>query len=566
MTGQGVGQIVFFLGALVALAYPLGLWMARVYETFRAPRPLRALESGFYRLVGTEPRIEQNWKSYAQTVLVFSAAFTLLLYVLQRLQAVLFLNPDQMKAVPPHLAPNTAASFVTNTSWQFYGGESTMSYLTQTAGIAVQMFISAAVGMAVLAAVIRGFARRSATELGNFWADFYRSLVYILLPLTIVLALVFLSQGVPQTFAGHATATTLEGATQTIARGPVALLEAIKNLSMDGGGFYNSNSAVPFENPNGLTNFLEMLSLLLIPAAQVFMFGRMIQNRRHARTVFAAMLVMLLVGIGVGVAAEQHGSSVLRSSGVSLAQGQGQSGGNMADKEVRFGIANTALFATATTASSDGAVNGGLDAFTPAGGAVPLLNVFVGEVIFGGVGSGLYSMLFVIVLAVFVSGLMIGRTPEYLGKKIEARDIKLAVIGALFVPTLVLTLTAVTVASHVGLGSVFNPGAHGFTESLYAWTSMANTNGSAFAGFGATSFTASLGAVAMIFGRFVPLIAALALAGSLVGKRTAPASVGTLRTEGPTFATLLVGMVVLTSGLMILPALTLGPIVEGLAH
>jgi K+-transporting ATPase ATPase A chain len=441
-----------------------------------------------------------------------------------------------------------------------------MSYLTQTAGIMVQMFVSAAVGMAVLAAVIRGLARRSATELGNFWVDFYRSLVYILLPLAVIFAVILISQGVVQTFHGHATATTLEGATQTIARGPVASLEAIKNLSLDGGGFFNSNSAVPLENPNGLTNFLEMLSLLLIPVAQVFMFGRIIRNRGHARAVFASMLVLLLVGIGVTVAAEQHGSHVLRASGVNIAQGHGHSGGNMADKEVRFGIAGTALFATATTASSDGAVNGGLDAFTPAGGAVPLLNIFVGEVIFGGVGSGLYSMLFVIVLAVFVAGLMIGRTPEYLGKKIEAREVKLAALGALFVPVLVLALTAVTVVSHAGLQSVFNPGAHGFTESLYAWTSMTNTNGSAFAGFGGTSFTASLGAVAMTLGRFVPLIAALALAGSLAGKRTVVASVGTLRTEGATFATLLVGMVVLTSGLMVLPALTLGPIVEALAH
>jgi K+-transporting ATPase ATPase A chain len=566
MNGQGVGQILFFLGALIVFGYPLGLWMARVYGAFRAPGPLRALESGFYRLVSTQRDAEQSWMSYGRTVLVFSAVFTGLLYALQRLQAGLFLNPDRLHAVPPHLALNTAVSFVTNTSWQFYGGESTLGYLTQIAGIAVQMFVSAAVGMAVLAAVVRGLARRSAGELGNFWVDFYRSLVYVLLPLTVVLAVVLVSQGVPQTFAGHATGTTLEGATQTIARGPVALLEAIKNLGMDGGGFFNSNSAVPFENPNGLTNFLEMLSLLLIPVAQVFMFGRMIRNRGHARAVFAAMLVLLLVGIGVSVAAEQHGSPVLRASGVSLAQGSGQSGGNMADKEVRFGIANTALFATATTASSDGAVNGGLDAFTPTGGAVPLLNIFVGEVIFGGVGSGLYSMLCVIVLAVFVAGLMIGRTPEYLGKKIEAREVKLAALGALFVPVLVLTLTAVTVVSHVGLRSVFNSGAHGFTESLYAWTSMANTNGSAFAGFGGTSFTASLGAVAMTFGRFVPLIAALALAGSLARKRTGPASLGTLRTDGPTFATLLVGMVVLTSGLMVLPALTLGPIVEGLAH
>jgi K+-transporting ATPase ATPase A chain len=333
---------------------------------------------------------------------------------------------------------------------------------------------------------------------------------------------------------------------------------------MDGGGFYNSNSAVPFENPNGLTNFIEMLSLLLIPAAQVFMFGRMIAARSHARAVFVAMLAMFLIGLALIVPAEQHGSQVLRDSGVNIAQGSGQSGGNMSDKEVRFGIASSALFAQAATTSSDGAVNGGLDAFTPAGGAVPLVNVFVGEVIFGGVGSGVYSMIFMIVLAVFVAGLMVGRTPEYLGKKIEAREVKLAALGGLAVPTIVLTLTAIAVAAKAGLASIYNPGAHGFTEALYAWTSMTNTNGSAFAGYGGTSFTALLGVVAMMFGRFIPLIAALALAGAVAAKRTVPASVGTFRTDGVTFVVLLIGVVVLTAGLMLLPALTLGPIVEGL--
>jgi len=564
MSVQGGGQLLVYAAALIALAYPLGLWMARVYGSFRAPGPLGAVERGFYRVVGADPAEEQDWKSYARTVLVFSAGFTVLLYAIQRLQQHLFLNPDHLAGVQPHIALNTAVSFVTNTSWQFYGGESTMSYLTQMAAIAVQMFLSAAVGMAVLAAVVRGFARRSRTELGNFWVDLYRSLVYVLLPLSIVLAVILVSQGVPQTFGGHATATTVEGAQQTIARGPVASQEAIKNLSMDGGGYYNSNSAVPFENPNGLTNFVEMLSLLLIPAAQVFMFGRMVAARRHARAVFAAMFAMLLVGLALVVPAEQHGSQVLRDSGVNIAAGHGQSGGNMADKEIRFGIANTSLFATAATTSSDGAVNGGLDAFTPAGGGAPLVNMFVGEVIFGGNGSGLYSMIFMIVLAVFVAGLMVGRTPEYLGKKIEAHEVKLAALGALGVPTLALTLTAVAVAVHAGLTSIFNPGAHGFTEALYAWTSMTNTNGSAFAGYGGTSFTATLGAVAMMLGRFIPLIAALALAGSVAAKRTVPASLGTFRTDGPTFVVLLIGVVVLTAGLMLLPALTLGPIVEGL--
>jgi K+-transporting ATPase ATPase A chain len=441
-----------------------------------------------------------------------------------------------------------------------------MSYLTQMGGLAVQQFVSAAVGMAVLAAVIRGFSRRSSTELGNFWVDLYRSLTYILLPLTLILGLILLSQGVPQTFAGHATAHTLEGAAQTIARGPVALMIAIKQLGTNGGGFYNSNSAVPFENPNGLTNFLEVIAILLIPAAQVFMFGKMVLARRHALMVFAAMFAVFVLGIAVALPAEQHGSQVLRSSGVNITQGHGQSGGNMADKEVRFGIANTALWATATTEASNGSVNGGHDALTAYGGAVPLVNMFFGEVIFGGVGSGLYGMFFYIVIAVFIAGLMVGRTPEYLGKKIEARQIKYAAIGALFVPTMVLTMAAVAVVTKSGLASIYNPGAHGFTEALYAYTSQSNNNGSAFAGYGATSFSASFGTVALLFGRFAPLIAALALAGSLAGKKTTPVSAGTFRTDGPTFVVLLVGVIILTAGLMIFPALTLGPIVEGLSH
>jgi K+-transporting ATPase ATPase A chain len=566
VSGQGAGQFLVYVGVLLVLAYPLGLWMARVYGRFRPPALLGAVERGFYRLIRTDPEREQDWRGYGLTVLVFSLVGTAFLYAILRLQGHLSVNPDGLKGMPPGLAANTAASFVSNTSWQFFGGESTLSYLSQMAGIAVQMFVSAGVGLAVLAAVVRGFSRRSRTELGNFWVDLYRSLVYVLLPLCIVLTLILAWQGVPQTFAGHATATTLQGATQTIARGPVASQEAIKNLSMDGGGYYNANSATPFENPTGLSNLVEMLSLLLIPVAQVFMFGRMAVARRHAWAVLAAMAALFVAGFGVAAVAEQHGSAVLRSSGVDLATGHGQSGGNMADKEVRFGIANTALFATATTASSDGAVNGGLDAFTPVGGAVPLTNIFVGEVIFGGTGSGLYSMIFMIVIAVFVAGLMVGRTPEYLGKKIEAREVKFAVLGALFTPVLALILTAVSIVTHAGLKSVFNPGAHGFTEALYAWTSMVNTNGSAFAGYGLTSFSSSLGTVAMLFGRYVPLLAALALAGAVGAKRRVPVSAGTFRTDGPTFSVLLVGVIVLTAGLMLLPALTLGPIVEGLAH
>jgi K+-transporting ATPase ATPase A chain len=352
MTGQGISQIVVYAIVLVALGYPLGIYMARVYGTLGAPSLLRGIESGFYRLVRTDPTKEQDWKSYGKTVVIFSILFSGVLYAIQRLQGHLFLNPDKLKGVPAHISLNTAASFVTNTNWQYYGGEYTMSYLSQMAGLAVQNFVSAAVGMAVLAAVVRGLARRSRHELGNFWVDLYRSLVYILLPLCLILATILISQGVVQTFHGHATATTLEGAQQTIARGPAASQIAMKQLGTNGGGFYNSNSAVPFENSNGFTNFLEMLSILLIPAAQVFMFGRMVLARRHAWMVFAAMFAMFAIGVGVVLPSEQHGSQVLRNSGVNITQGNGQSGGNMADKEVRDGIANTSLWAVATTDAS----------------------------------------------------------------------------------------------------------------------------------------------------------------------------------------------------------------------
>jgi K+-transporting ATPase ATPase A chain len=562
MTGQGITQILIYAIVLTALAYPLGMYMARVFES----RRVRVTERWFYRLVRTSPEREQDWKGYAKSVLVFSILASAVVYAIQRLQGHLFLNPDHLRSVPSHIALNTAASFVTNTNWQFYGGEYTMSYFTQMAALASQQYISAGVGIAVLVAVIRGLARRSSTELGNFWVDLYRAIVYVLLPLSLILAVVLVWQGVPQTFSGHATAKTLEGAAQTIARGPVALMIAIKQLGTNGGGFYNSNSAVPFENPNGFTNFLELISILLIPAAQVFMFGKMVLARRHAWMVFAAMFSVFALSVAVSLPAEQHGSQVLRASGVNITQGNGQSGGNMSDKEVRFGIANSALWATATTDASNGSVNAGHDALTAFGGGGALVNIFFGEVIFGGVGSGLYGMLFYILIAVFIAGLMVGRTPEYLGKKIGAREIKYAALGALFVPTMVLALTAISVVTKSGLASIYNPGAHGFTEALYAYTSQSNNNGSAFAGYGATSFSASLGAVAMYLGRFVPLIAALALGGALAGKKTAPASAGTFRTDGPTFVVLLVGVILLTAGLMVFPALTLGPLVEGLSH
>ena len=566
MSGQGVAQILVYSGVLVLLALPLGLYMAWAFERFSPRGVLGAIEKGFYRVVRIDPEQEQDWKSYGTTVLVFSVLFWGLLYLILRLQSHLFLNPDHMKAVPAHLSLNTAASFITNTNWQFYAGESTMSYLSQMAGLAVQNFVSAAVGMAVLVAVVRGIARRSAGTIGNFWRDLYRSLVYVLLPLAVIATAILIWQGVPQTFHGHATATTLQGATQTIARGPVASQVAIKQLGTNGGGFYNSNSAAPPENPTGLSNLIEMLSLLLIPAAQVFMFGRMVLARRHAWAVFAAMFVVFAIGLAVNLPAEQHGSQVLRASGVNITQGHGQSGGNMADKEVRFGQATTSIWTVATSDASNGSVNSGFDAQTPAGGAVPLVNLFLGEVIFGGVGSGLFTMFFYIILAVFIAGLMVGRTPEWLGKKSEAREIKLAALGALFVPTMVLTLTALSIVTKSGLASIYNSGAHGFTETLYAYNSQSNNNGSAFAGFGLTNFSAYFGAVAMLLGRFVPMFAALALGGMLAKKNTHPFSAGTFRTDGATFVFLLVGVIALTAGLMILPALTLGPIVEGLMH
>jgi K+-transporting ATPase ATPase A chain len=571
VNGEGIAQILVYAGVLIALAYPLGLYMARVYNSdgFLAGGWfgwLRWIERGFYRLVRTEAKKEQDWKGYGKTVLGFSVLFFLVLYGLQRLQGHLFLNPDHMKGVPADLSLNTAASFLTNTNWQFYGGESTMSYLTQMAGLAVQNFVSAAVGIAVLAAVIRGLARRSAGTIGNFWVDLYRTLVYVLLPLCVVVSALLIWQGVPQTLHGHVTATTLQGATQTIARGPVASQIAMKQLGTNGGGFYNSNSAVPFENPTGLSNFIELLAILLIPAGQVFMFGKMVLARRHAWAVFAAMFIVFALALAVELPAEQHGSSVLRNSGVNITQSASQSGGNMADKEIRFGQAATATWTVATSDASNGSVNGGFDALTPAGGAVPLVNLFLGEVIFGGVGSGLYGMFFYIVIAVFVAGLMVGRTPEWLGKKIDAREMKYAALGALFCPTMVLTLAAISIVTPSGLASIFNSGVHGFTETLYAYDSQSNNNGSAFAGFGLTNFSADFGTVAMLLGRFVPMFAALALGGALAKKKIVPVSAGTFRTDGPTFVVLLIGVIVLTAGLMIFPALILGPIVEGLMH
>jgi K+-transporting ATPase ATPase A chain len=556
--GQGVLQIVVFVAVLIAAAYPLGRYMAWLFADATRDRAVDRL-----LLRGAK---EQTWKEYGATLLVFSLLFVVVLYGIQRLQGHLFLNPEHLKGVPSHISFNTAASFLTNTNWQYYAGESTMSFLTQMAGLAVQNFVSAAVGIAAMVALFRGFSRRSARTVGNFWRDLYRSLAYLLLPIAVVGAVILIAAGVPQTFHHYATATTLQGAQQTIARGPVASQIAIKHLGTNGGGFYNSNSAVPFEGPGSVGGYFELFLELLIPFAAVFMFGRWIRGMRHALAIFAAMFVLFAVGVGTTFAAEQHGSQVLRASGVDIAHTASQAGGNMTDKEVRYGIAESALFATGTTATSTGAVVAGNDAFTPLGGGVLLTNIFLGEIIFGGVGSGMYGILFIIVLAVFIAGLMVGRTPEYLGKKIEAREVKLAALGALFPAVLILVLTAAAVVTTSGLASVSNPGAHGFSEALYAYTSQGGNNGSAFAGYGGTPFSAYLGGIDMLFGRFVPMIAALALAGSLAAKKTVPASAGTFRSDGPTFSVLLVGLILLTAGLMLLPALTLGPIVEGLMH
>ncbi len=566
ITSQGTAQIVVYVLVLLILTPLLGSYMARVYEGEQVllARWFGFAERGFYRLLRTSPDEEQDWKGYGLSVLVFSLLFLIPLFVLLRVQGHLPLNPDHLSDVNAGVSVNTAVSFVTNTNWQYYGGEYTMSYLSQMAGLAVQNFVSAAVGMAVLVAMIRGFARRETTKLGNFWVDLYRSTVYILLPLSIVLATILIWQGVPDTFSGHAVAHTVQGHTQSIARGPVASQISIKQLGTNGGGYYNSNSAVPFENPTGLTNFLEMLYILLIGSAEVYMFGKMVRATRQGWAVLSVMFVCMLAGVVIAAPAEQHASPVLRQSGVSITASGTSPGGNMEGKETRFGIADTALWADVTTDASNGSVNGSHDSLTALGGAVPLTNIFLGEVIFGGVGSGLYGMLMLVIIAVFVGGLMVGRTPEYLGKKIEAREMKLAVIGSVWVPIVVLILTGIAMSTEAGKASIYNAGPHGFSEAFYAYTSQGNNNGSAFAGYGALHFSEMMGAFAMLVGRFVPLLAALAIGGAVAAKKTAPASAGTMRTDGPTFVVLLTGVVILLPALTILPALVLGPVVEAL--
>jgi len=570
MTTNGLLQIAFYFVVLLALAKPLGSYMARVYEgksLLGLDRVLGPVERLIYRLCGVRPEEEMDWKGYAFALLLFSVISLLVLYLQQRLQQWLPLNPAKLGAVTPDSSFNTAASFTTNTNWQGYGGESTMSYLTQMAGLAVHNFGSAAAGMAVLAAFIRGLARRSSKTIGNFWVDLTRTTLYILLPLSLVLALLLVSQGVVQTFSAYKTVPLVESPSsmQTLAVGPVASQIAIKQLGTNGGGFFNTNSAHPFENPTPLSNFLEMLSILLIPAALCYTFGRMVGDTRQGWAVLAAMTIILLPLLLLCYSQEQHGNPAFAGLGVDQAATALQPGGNMEGKEARYGIANSALWAATTTAASNGSVNSMHDSYTPLGGLVPLFLMQFSETIFGGVGSGLYGMLIFVIVAVFIAGLMVGRTPEYLGKKIESYEIKMASLVVLIMPLIVLLFTAVAVVVQPGLKGLANPGAHGFSEILYAFTSMGNNNGSAFAGLSAnTPFYNTTGGLAMLFSRFWLAIPTLAIAGSLAKKKLVPASPGTLPTHTPLFIVLLIGTVVLVGALTFFPALALGPIVEHL--
>jgi potassium-transporting ATPase potassium-binding subunit len=569
MTASGIFQLTLYLVVLLALVKPLGAYMARVYQRqpFALERALGWLERLIYRLAGVRPTEEMGWKAYTVAMLVFNLAGFLALYLLQRLQGGLPLNPQGLGAVSPDSSFNTAVSFATNTNWQGYGGETTLSYLTQMLGLTVQNFVSAAAGMATLIALIRGFARRSAQTIGNFWVDLTRTTLYILLPLSVILALTLVSQGVVQTFKPSATVALVQPTKSTLteqvlAVGPAASQIAIKQLGTNGGGFFNVNSSHPFENATPLSNLLELLSILVISGALCYTFGVMVGDTRQGWAVLAAMTVIFVVLLGVCVTAEQNGHT-LREQGVDHTASALSSGGNMEGKEVRFGIASSALWATATTAASNGSVNSMHDSYTPIGGLVTMGLMQLGEVVFGGVGSGLYGMLVFAIIAVFVAGLMVGRTPEYLGKKIEAYEMKMASLVILIPPAVVLIGTAIAVVSPGGKATIFNPGAHGFSEVLYAFSSAGNNNGSAFAGLGANTpfYNTALG-LAMLFARYWLAIPTLAIAGSLAAKRTIPGGPGTLPTHQPLFVGLLIGVVVLVGALTFVPALALGPIVE----
>jgi len=559
--------VVFFLLLLVSVK-PFGLYIANVMEG-RPIWPLRfgaRFEGLIYRLCGIDPAAQMGWKKYTVALIVFNAIGALAVYALQRLQVWLPFNPQQLPNVSPDSSFNTAVSFVTNTNWQGYSGEATMSYLTQMAGLAVQNFMSAASGIVVAIALIRGFARHSASTIGNVWADLTRSTLYILMPLSVVLALLLVGQGVVQNFSAYKDVTTIETTQkQTLPMGPMASQEAIKELGTNGGGFANANSSHPYENPTAISNFLEMFAILLIPMALTYTFGHMAGDTRQGWAVFAAMAILFVPLLVTTVHSEQQGNPLLARLGVDQTASATQPGGNMEGKESRFGIAASGLFATITTVTSCGAVNSMHDSFTPLGGFVPLFNMQLGEVVFGGVGTGLYSMLIFAIVGVFIAGLMIGRTPEYLGKKIEAFEIKMSSIAILVMPFIVLTGTAVAVSVAAGKAGVANPGAHGFSEILYAFSSAGNNNGSAFAGLSANTpfYNIALGLV-MWLGRYWPIVAVLAIAGSLAAKKRVPVTAGTMLTYGPTFVILLVGTVLLVGALTFVPALALGPIVEHL--
>jgi K+-transporting ATPase ATPase A chain len=567
MTLEGWIQIALFGAIIIALARPLGGYMTRVFEGERTPLSplLRPIERGFYRLAGVDESVEQHWLVYAVSVLVFSVAGFVTLYGLMRLQSVLPFNPQHLGPVEQSLAFNTAVSFVTNTNWQSYVPEATMSYLVQMSGLAVHNFVSAAAGIAMGVALVRGFVRRESKTIGNFWVDLTRCTLYILLPICVIVALVLVWQGVPQNFNAYAAATTIEGAKQVIAQGPIASQEVIKELGTNGGGFLNTNSAHPYENPTGLTDLIEMLLIFVIGGALTNLLGRMVKNERQGWAVFAAMGLLFLAGVTTAYWAESHGNPAFPSY-VDAQAGTLQSGGNMEGKEVRFGIANSALWATVTTDTSCGAVNSMHDSYMPLGGMVPLINMQLGEVIFGGVGSGLYGILAFAIVAMFVAGLMVGRTPEYLGKKLESKEVKMTILALLSLPLAILGFTALAVSLPAGLAGIENPGPHGYSEILYAYTEGAANNGSAFAGLTANTlfYNTTLGA-AMLIGRFVFVVPLLAVAGSLASKKLLAPSAGTFPTTGPLFVGLLVGVILIIGGLTYFPAISLGPIVEQVA-
>ena len=567
MLSNSVIQLVAFFLIVAVVSVPLGLYMARVFSnerTFLDP-VLSPIERLIYRICGINPAVEMGWAGYAVSMLAFSLISMIFLYALQRLQYYLPLNPNGLAAVPPGLAFNTAASFTTNTNWQAYSGEQTLSYLTQMVGLTSHNFLSAAAGMATAAAVIRGFARRSAKTIGNFWVDLTRATLWVLIPISSIFALFLVWQGVPDNFSPYVNATTLEGATQTIAEGPVASQEIIKELGTNGGGFMNANSAHPYENPTPLTNLIEMLAIFSIGAGLTHTFGKMVGDRRQGWALFAVMSILFLGGAATAIWAEQHGNPQFSKIGIDQHASAAQSGGNMEGKEVRFGIVESAMFANVTTDASCGAVNSMHDSFTPLGGLVPMVNMQLGEVIFGGVGSGLYGIIVMAVLAVFIAGLMVGRTPEYLGKKIEAREMKLAMLYVLIFPAVILIPTALATVLPAGLSGISNPGPHGFSQILYAYTEAGANNGSAFGGINANVpfYNVSI-AIVMLLGRFMMAIPALAIAGSVAAKKSTAASAGTFPTDGIPFVFLLIGVIVIVGALTFFCAVALGPIVEQL--